>query len=955
MKRFLLGATLLAAVSYDAMAGVQEAGQYTCGYSLSTGTYNVWNTGYQAYVNLKNEYGITATDFDIYLDVGNTSIVNGWQGSFSATEGGYLAEAPFWLFWQKIPTGSSYSLGFVGSGTYSDVTPYVISINGQKCDTVAPLISLSASSSVVTSAGPLTLTADASDNVALLKVVFMRDGQVISQDYDAPYEFTVNLNDGYDGKNIFTAQAIDISGNVATASSSPVYVAIGSRFLGSAPGSANDFVDMVTYFNQLTPENAGKWGSVEAERDVMNWDAMDTAYAFALENDMPIKLHTLVWGQQAPAWIDDLTPEEQLAEVEEWFAALAARYPDAEMIDVVNEPLHAPASFREALGGAGDTGWDWVIKSFEMARQYFPNAQLLLNDYNILILENFTSNYLAVVDVLNERGLLDGIGVQAHFLERADLETVEANVASLAATGLPIYVSELDVDFADDARQANRLADLFTIFWNNPSVVGVTHWGHAEGDIWRESAYLIRQDGTLRPSMQWLQCFYAGGTDCYLPEYVPAGWEGTDSGLTLQAELYDDAKGVAPLGDNVTYTDGGDWFSFAKVHFNENWNLFALNYSKGADTETTVSVHLDSLDSPAIIELPLTNTGGWGTAVELEAELPAISGVHDVYFKFNGDYTAGNIDYVRFGAPVGFGPELINNGDFEDGNANAWYTWSNGTLSATTDVVYEGSYALQVLDRAENAPAAINITSLVSAGNTYQLSMMASISGEDSASLNVTLNVDCPDESSYDWIVSPTAIANGEWVELAAQFTLPECEISNVQFFVENGNPANIHLDNVSLRGFEQGSDTGLLSNPDFESGNTSGWFTWDGTLAISTDVVYEGSNALLLTDRSGEGSPAATSLMSVLSANTTYNLSLAVTTAGAETSPARAVLKTSCEGEDDQYSWVANTSSIVEGEWTVLSGEIAVPDCTLTDLLLYVEGPGAGVDLYLDNVIITE
>ena len=32
------------------------------------------------------------------------------------------------------------------------------------------------------------------------------------------------------------------------------------------------------YWNQATPENAGKWGSVESQRDQMFWEFLDDAY-----------------------------------------------------------------------------------------------------------------------------------------------------------------------------------------------------------------------------------------------------------------------------------------------------------------------------------------------------------------------------------------------------------------------------------------------------------------------------------------------------------------------------------------------------------------------------------------------------------------------------------------------------------------------------------------------------
>jgi hypothetical protein len=33
----------------------------------------------------------------------------------------------------------------------------------------------------------------------------------------------------------------------------------------------------------------------------------------------------------------------------------------------------------------------------------------------------------------------------------------------------------------------------------------------------------------------------------------------------------------------------------------------------------------------------------------------------------------------------------------------------------------------------------------------------------------------------------------------------------------------------------------------------------------------------------------------------------------------------------------------------------MAVPSCTLTDALMYAEGPGAGVDIYVDDVTLSK
>jgi len=926
----------------------------SCGYSVRSGVNADWRYGYKAYTVLENVSGPRAYDFELFIDTHGSSIYNGWLGRFTQVENGYVVSAPNWLKWRTIRPGKDLRIGFLGAGEYKGFDAYVTSVNGVKCDTTSPSISLQVTDTFYTSESTLTLSATAEDNVALSKVVFTRDGEVIAELTEAPFETEVAVTEALNGRNTFEATAYDISGNEKTADSS-VLVAINNRFLGSAPGGLATYEHM-GYFNQLTPENAGKWASVESTRDEMNWADMDYAYNYSREMQIPIKLHTLVWGQQAPSWIDSLPLAEQLEEVEEWYAELAARYPEAELIDVVNEPLHAPATFREALGGDGETGWDWVIKSYEMAREYFPNAELLLNDYNIIQLQASTMDYLAIIELLQERGLIDGIGLQSHFLERADLNEVALNLDVLASTGLPIYISELDINFADDARHANWMRDLVTIFLDNPSVVGITHWGHLQGTMWREDAYLINSDGSLRAGMEWLLCAYAGEQDCSVPEYIPGGWSGNANGLTLEAEIMDAQQGLAGGGNSVTYSDGGDWFAFYSVEFLADWTTATVNYAKGSDTATTLTVHLDSLDSAPIASFDLVNTGGWGTAAETTIDWPAVTGEHDVYFLFNGTWGAGNVDFIRFGQPEQPSNELIQNGGFESGSASGWFSWG-ATLTTTTDVVYEGNYALQVSDRTGSGPAVISLTDVTQAGGVYQLSMMATIMGSAEGAINVTRMLECAGEQSYSWIVNPVTITEGQWVELSAEFEIPaDCELTGLNIFPESSNTSfDFYLDNVSFTG--TGADeevVSVLPGGGFEDGTAYSWFTWDGTLNVVANPVFEGAYALELSDRSGNG-PAATNIASFVTPGATYTASFAVTIAGAAEAPVNITLATQCAGEGASYAWVANSGAVIEGEWSVLSGDFDVPNCELEQLMIFAEGPAGGIDLYLDSVTIVE
>lgn len=290
------------------------------------------------------------------------------------------------------------------------------------------------------------------------------------------------------------------------------------KFLGCAySDSQSPYFER--YWNQVTPENAGKWGSIEGTRDQMNWGKIDEAYNFAKDNGFPFRFHVLIWGNQQPGWIEELDAESQLEEIEEWIAAVAERYPDIDYLEVVNEPLHDPpdagdGGYIDALGGSNNlygTGWDWIIKSFELAKKYFPDSsgtKLYINDYSIPNNNGTTSKYLEIINLLIERNLIDGIAIQGHaFSTRGSMQTIKKNLDRLGATGLPIQVSELDIDGIDDQVQLDSYQRIFTTFWQHPSVEGITLWGWRVG-LWRskEGAYLVTPDrGSPRPSLTWLR------------------------------------------------------------------------------------------------------------------------------------------------------------------------------------------------------------------------------------------------------------------------------------------------------------------------------------------------------------------------------------------------------------------------------------------------------------------
>jgi len=273
-------------------------------------------------------------------------------------------------------------------------------------------------------------------------------------------------------------------------------------FVGNITTHGSVRSDFSQYWDQITPENEGKWGSVEGTRDRYNWGPVDSIYQYARQQGIPVKAHTMVWGSQQPNWIDGLSASEQRAEIEEWIRDYCTRYPDTAMMDVVNEAVsgHAPANYaKNAFGN------DWITESFKLARKYCPNTILIYNDYNFMTWN--TDDIMNLIRPAVQAGVVDALGMQAHSLYDPKVwsaSEIEDKLDLISTLGLPIYISEYDIEATNDQTQLQYMQMHFPVFYHHPSVKGITLWGYIDGATWRTGTGLIRSNGTRRPAMDWL-------------------------------------------------------------------------------------------------------------------------------------------------------------------------------------------------------------------------------------------------------------------------------------------------------------------------------------------------------------------------------------------------------------------------------------------------------------------
>lgn len=338
-------------------------------------------------------------------------------------------------------------------------------------------------------------------------------------------------------------------------------------------------------FNHVVAENEMKWASLHPQPGKNGYDfaAADAFVEFGEASKMELAGHTLVWHSQTPNWVFEgthlppgatatsrlekpatetipapppdgvpgLRPgggrgrpgfsgfrsfnldgprasrEELLERMREHIHTVVGRYKGKIKVwDVVNEAIAdgGPDILRKSPWSV-IIGPDFIEKAFEYAHEADPDAILRYNDYG---LENPAKRekLIKLIKSLKEKKVpVMAIGTQAHLNVAINFEKMDQCLAEIATLGLPIHVTELDVnsatggqrntgaDIAGNAavtqgglvEEANRrlteaYTGIFRAFIKHRDVVKlVTFWGPNDGNSWRAQGKPLLFDADSKP------------------------------------------------------------------------------------------------------------------------------------------------------------------------------------------------------------------------------------------------------------------------------------------------------------------------------------------------------------------------------------------------------------------------------------------------------------------------
>ncbi|OAS23580.1 endo-1,4-beta-xylanase [Paenibacillus oryzisoli] len=320
------------------------------------------------------------------------------------------------------------------------------------------------------------------------------------------------------------------------------------------------------HFNSITAENSMKPSYLQPTEGVFTFDTADKYVNFAQANGMKVRGHTLVWHQGVGNWmfVDALgqpaSKELLYARLENHIKTIVERYKGKIYAwDVVNEAIDASQS-----DGFRRTDWysiagpEFIEKAFQYAHEADPDAKLYYNEFGIFESTAKLDFTISMIQNLLAKGVpIHGIGVQTHnTIYIPDKDTVDRTMAKLAALGIDIQITEMDMSIYKNAtekydaiadkqivdallvQQAYQFKDMFEVFNKyKANITGITFWGLADDRTWLDSTPGNRKDLPLLfdESLRAKSAYWALVDPSKLPVRIQAIHAEQSEALTIDA------------------------------------------------------------------------------------------------------------------------------------------------------------------------------------------------------------------------------------------------------------------------------------------------------------------------------------------------------------------------------------------------------------------------------------
>jgi endo-1,4-beta-xylanase len=301
--------------------------------------------------------------------------------------------------------------------------------------------------------------------------------------------------------------------------------AAGKRLLIGCAVATVDFQDpklaalITDQFDCITPEYELMPANLVDDAGKYTFERGDKVIAFAEKRHMPVFGHMLVWSFVTRKWLFEtkdgkpLPREAGLRNLKAYIDTVMGHYKGRiKAWDVVNEALSdKDGEYLKDTPALRAIGPDYVEKAFEFAHTADPAAELYYNDYNIEQPGKLQKAVRLIRSLQAKHVRIDSVGIQGHWLlDYPPTEMIEKGIDTLAATGVKIMITELDVDLLPrdssganmavtdkganpypnglppemQEKLAHRYGDIVTAIIRHPQVTMIGFWGTHDGRSW---------------------------------------------------------------------------------------------------------------------------------------------------------------------------------------------------------------------------------------------------------------------------------------------------------------------------------------------------------------------------------------------------------------------------------------------------------------------------------------
>jgi endo-1,4-beta-xylanase len=219
--------------------------------------------------------------------------------------------------------------------------------------------------------------------------------------------------------------------------------------------------------------------------------------------------------------------DELLERMREHIHAVVGRYKGKIKVwDVVNEAISdgGPDLLRKSPWSV-IIGPDFIEYAFQYAHEADPDAILRYNDYGLENPEKRKKLIMLIKQLQEKKVPVMAIGSQAHLNVSITFETMDQSLAEIKTLGLPIHITELDVNGAAggqrgtgaeiganasategglvaeaDKKLATAYTNIFRAFLKHRDAVKlITFWGANDANSWRSRGQPLLFDGNSKP------------------------------------------------------------------------------------------------------------------------------------------------------------------------------------------------------------------------------------------------------------------------------------------------------------------------------------------------------------------------------------------------------------------------------------------------------------------------